>query len=120
MEVHVETYPLAPNVLGVALEGEIDLATVNPLKERLYALVDAHRNLILNLRGVAYIDSSGLAALLAVMKRVRESGGQLSVASPSGHVGKLLTLTGLDTAIDVHASEADALQQMQAALGASH
>ena len=67
-------------------------------------------NIVLNLRDVAYIDSSGIGDLVASATTLRNHGGDLKVVNPSMIVQKLLRLTRLDTVIDVKPDEASALE----------
>jgi anti-sigma B factor antagonist len=56
--------------------------------------------LVLDLRRVRFIDSSGLAALVAAWKRARRDGRRLIVVSSPGAVERLLTVTGLDRELE--------------------
>ncbi|HYO74407.1 MAG TPA: STAS domain-containing protein [Archangium sp.] len=57
--------------------------------------VSGARLVVLSLAQVSFIDSSGLAALISVLKRL-PAGGQLRLAHPNSSVLSLLTLTRLD------------------------
>lgn len=89
----------------VAVRGEIDLHTAPQLRERLVALVeDGASRVVVDLTEVGFMDSSGLGVLVGLLKRVRESGGQLAVVCGEGTVLKVLSITGLDQVIPVSAS----------------
>lgn len=55
------------------------------------------------------MDSTGLAVLVGGLKRVRENEGSLELVCTKNPVLKLLAITGLDKAIKVHESVADAV-----------
>jgi anti-sigma B factor antagonist len=57
--------------------------------------VGGERVVVVSLVHVTFIDSSGLAALISVLKRVA-AGGQLRLAHPNSAVRSLLTLTRLE------------------------
>jgi anti-anti-sigma factor len=80
----------------VAAAGEIDIHTCTELEETLVRLVDAGVSRItLDLADVAFIDSSGLRALVVGHKALEERGGALIVANPSTMAARLLEVTGL-------------------------
>jgi anti-sigma B factor antagonist len=82
----------------VAVVGEIDIHTCAELEEALVGLVDAGVSKItLDLSEVAFIDSSGLRALVVGHKALEERGGSLIVANPSAMAARLLEVTGLST-----------------------
>jgi anti-anti-sigma factor len=54
------------------------------------------RTVTLDLGSVAFIDSSGLRALVVGHKALEERGGALVVANPSPTAARLLEVTGLD------------------------
>jgi anti-sigma B factor antagonist len=64
----------APGI--VALEGEIDLHESPHIKEVLQPLIDQKsKRVLLDLSGVSYIDSSGLALFIEAMQRIQAYGG---------------------------------------------
>ena len=93
------------------VDGELDLYTAPTLRDRVLATVDGGRSrLIIDLDAVPFMDSSGLGAIVACLKRVRESGGDLALVTRGGSPpDKLLSLTGLDRAIPTFSSVDEAL-----------
>jgi len=69
-----------------------------------------HKNIVLNLRDVTYIDSSGIGELVGSVTTVRKLGGDLRVVNPNMKVQLLLRTCKMDTVIDVKPDEASALQ----------
>ena len=53
----------------VAVAGEVDIATVTRLRERLFELAASGRTLVVDLDQVSFIDSAGLAALVGAARR---------------------------------------------------
>lgn len=89
---------------GVILKasGEIDLDTSAFLKEQLHELIDAQKGVIvLDLSDVAFIDSSGLGALILSYRAAQERGIDLKVSSPRPQVLKVMQITGLDRVFDI-------------------
>ena len=74
------------------------------------------KNIVLNLKDVTYIDSSGIGELVACVTTLRNHGGDLKVVNPNLVVQKLLRMTRLDPlVIEVKPDEASALQAFAAA-----
>jgi len=69
-----------------------------------------HKNILLNLRDVSYMDSSGIGELVGSVTSVRKLGGDLKVVNPNMIVKKLLSTCRLDSVVDVRPDEASALQ----------
>ena len=80
----------------VALEGEIDLATV-PEAERLITEAEAGNpgRLVIDLSQVTFMDSSGLRVLLTAHRRAEEDGRSFALVKGSDTVNRLLEVTGL-------------------------
>jgi anti-sigma B factor antagonist len=84
----------------VHLEGTCDLASAPQLREKLTELrPPAVKDLIVDVSGLEFIDSTGLGLLLGAMRRLRESGGSLSIAGATGGVLRVLEITDLDKVI---------------------
>jgi anti-sigma B factor antagonist len=67
------------------------------------------RNVVVNLGGVAFMDSSGLSVLVAGMKGAREAGGEMAIACASEPILKIFAITGLDRLISIHPSVTEAV-----------
>ena len=82
----------------ITATGEVDIHTCAQLEEALLRLAeDGVVTVTLDLGAVAFIDSSGLRALVVGHKALEERGGALVVANPSSMAARLLEVTGLDT-----------------------
>ena len=80
----------------VRVMGELDLATAPQLREVLTDLAAlGGLQVTLDLRELAFIDSSGLSVLVTGLKRLREAGGDLALRSPNPATMKALEITGL-------------------------
>lgn len=87
------------------VKGEVDLDTAPALKGALAdAIKDGASNIVVNLEGVEFLDSSGLGVLIGGLKRCKEAGGMLALAGPRRPVRKVLTITGLDKVFPIHDS----------------
>src|SRR4029077_15522477 len=93
-----------------SLEGELDIATVPELRERLFRLLGPGvRLLIIDLSGVSFCDVAGLAVLIGTQRRATARGIIVRLAAPRPQVAKLRGITGLDHNFTICATLADAL-----------
>jgi anti-sigma B factor antagonist len=87
----------------VTVSGEIDLATQGQLRAQLNDLVVAGKvNLVLDLSGVTFVDSTGLGALIGTRRRVHAFHGSLALVIPDESVMKVFTITGLEKVFAIH------------------
>lgn len=69
----------------------------------------AQSNVILNLQGVDYIDSTGLGGLVISYTTLKKAGGALKIINVSKRNIELLVLTKLSTVFEVYDNEQDAI-----------
>lgn len=94
----------------VTVHGEIDVATSPALRERLIGLVnDGSAQLVLDLEAVDFLDSTGLGTIVSILKRTRSHGGDLRLVCTEARIRRLFEITGLDSAVPLHASLDDAI-----------
>jgi len=83
---------------------------VAALREAVRALAQAgHVNIILNLHGVDYIDSTGLGSLVVCFTSLQRAGGALKILNLSKRNIELLVLTKLSTVFEIFNDEQDAI-----------
>ena len=86
----------------VTLAGPLDYDTADSFKGQMCALINSGRIfLLLNFENVDFVCSTGLGALVSVLKKVRKAGGDVRLYNLSPKVVCLLELTGLLNAIPV-------------------
>ncbi|TDX51176.1 SpoIIAA-like anti-anti-sigma regulatory factor [Orenia marismortui] len=101
------------NSLIIRLEGEFDLHTADHFKEKLEEKInDTIRNIILNLDGIKFIDSSGLGAILGTYKRITKTGGSLAMVKVTPQVERIFELSGILKIIKIYSSEEEALDKI--------
>lgn len=71
------------------------------------AILDGTKNFVVDLSDVRYISSSGIGLLITMLTKMRNSGGELYLTSPSEHVRKLLIITKLNNIFTVYDSVGD-------------
>ena len=78
-------------------------------------LAKDHKNLLLNLADVTYIDSSGIGELVSAYTAISNQGGQLKLLNLTKRVHDLLQITKLYTVFDIHNDEATAISSFATA-----
>ncbi|GGO02152.1 STAS domain-containing protein [Microbispora bryophytorum] len=107
--------PVADHVLVVALDGALDYTNAERLRQDVEAaLGEEHRELVLDLSGMDFCDSTGIRILLSVRKLMQERDGAVTMASLNARLTRIFKLTGLTSAFTLAASLAEAV----AAVGA--
>jgi len=86
------------DVAIVRPHGELDLATVDTLRAALDGIETAPR-LVLDLRGLSFIDCPGLHLLVALHRRAQRDGFQLTLVPPAPPADRAIRLSGLDHAL---------------------
>jgi anti-anti-sigma factor len=95
--------PAAPKV--IALAGDLDVASVRDVAAELSEAVgDTSRDVVVDLRHVTFMDSTGLGALVQAQKRMRRQGRDLTLRLvPEGPVARMLEVSGMDQAFRIAA-----------------
>jgi anti-sigma B factor antagonist len=65
-------------------------------------LEDGQMNLLVDLRGVGFVDSSGLGALVRALTNSQKEGGQTKLLHAGPQVRRLLEMTKLDSVFEMH------------------
>ena len=76
-------------------------------------LKEGENQILLNLAGVAYIDSSGLGEIIASYNTLDKNGGQIKLLHLTQRVRELMTITKLLTVFDVYENESEALNSFK-------
>lgn len=97
-------------VAVIDLGGMLTGSYPSQLKDAVCRMVRAgETRLVINLRDVTYIDSSGLGLLVACYTRATRSDATIVLANPSPRIYELLLITNLISIFHVFDSEAEAI-----------
>jgi anti-sigma B factor antagonist len=104
----------------LALDGRIVLGEETvALREKVKSLLaEGKKNIVLDLKNVSMIDSSGLGALVAAHSSAKSGGAALRLCNLGSRTNELLQMTRLLTVFEVSDSEADAVRAMSKAASA--
>lgn len=92
------------NIIG--LQGRLDLTSASELKDASRGIIDRQNcKLILNMEAVDFINSSGLGALVSILKDVRSSKGELKLSNLAPYVKEIFDITQLSNIFDICENE---------------
>ena len=103
-------------IVLVEAAGEIDASTAPRLQRGLLStFAGGADRVVVDLSGVTYMDSSGVAAIIAGYAEATERAVRLAVVCGSGHAAKRLRVMGLDALLHPVESRQEALARVSAA-----
>lgn len=103
------------NVLIVRLRGELDHHTADVVRFKMEDAILRGRceHVVLNLKELKFMDSSGLGVILGRYKLVKSRGGKMVVCDAHPSVKRLFELSGLFKILSLHESERMALASLE-------
>ena len=94
----------------VAFEGNLDTNTSPEAEKKINELIDGgNQKLLVNFEQLNFIASSGLRVLLATVKKLKASGGDLRICSLNATVQEVFDISGFITILNVKSTEEEAL-----------
>lgn len=93
----------------IALKGDVDMARSPVARRLILDSIDANRPIVVELSGVGYMDSSGVASLVEGLQQAKKRKLSFALAGASTPVMNVLRLARLDRVFAIHATLADAL-----------
>ncbi len=94
----------------IAVGGEIDVYTAPKLREKLISLVESGSyQLIVDMEGVEFLDSTGLGVLVGGLKRVRAHDGWIDLVCTQSRILRIFRITGLNKVFSIYDSVAEAV-----------
>ena len=102
-----------PGYVIATVAGEIDIATVGQLRQRLVMLAECGQPVIADLEQVSFMDAAGLGALVGASRRAAANGASLRVVCSRRETRRLFRLTGLDRQVPLAHTLAEALHALQ-------
>ena len=96
-----ESYSSGRLVIG--LSGELDHHGAREAMRAIDGLIDEYlpRDAVLDMSGLTFMDSSGIALILKVERRMRENGGRAFVANPAKQPLRVIDASGIDRMIPI-------------------
>ena len=99
------------DVMILDLAGKLTIGDGDELlKDKINSVIhQGHRNLVLNLAEVPYVDSAGLGQMVATLHTVKRQGGTLKLLNLTKRIEDLLSITKLLTVFASYDNEREAL-----------
>lgn len=101
----------ADGITITEVEGEINITTSPELKKSFESI--RTNKVVIDMKNVGYIDSSGLATLVELLKKLKQKGGNLSLSQVSEKVKSLFEITKLDRLFSIYPSNEDAINSLK-------
>ena len=98
-------------VLVFQVNGEINISTSPDLKKQFEK--SPSKKIVVDLEKVNYIDSSGLATLVEILKKTKSQGGSLGLAGMSSKVKSLFEITKLDKLFLIFLNQDEAVSKVK-------
>ena len=119
MNFQISDTPVDDTTHVIELGGEIDLYTAPEFKERMVELIEQGKhNLVIDLSGATFIDSTTLGVLVGGVKRLRPAGGGMALVCTDSSISKIFEITGLDRVFPIHDSRDEAIAASPALMAA--
>lgn len=90
-------------------EGRLNMVAAPMFSKLITSIVEAgDTRIVVDLSSIAFIDSSGLGALISGLRTTRQAGGDLRIAAPTAQVESVLSLTNVNRILHAYPSAEDA------------
>ena len=98
------------DVAVIEVAGEVDVYTAPRLREALLELFySGHYDVVVDIRGVEFLDSTGLGVLVGGLKRVRQHDGSIQLVCTQERILKIFRITGLTKVFAIRETVEEAL-----------
>lgn len=108
MELKLESFD-AITIATVPVDA-LDGSNDGELKAQLFKLIESHKQIVLDLSQVQFIDSTGCGAMIAAVKQLRAQDGDLKLCCITKPVKALFRLIGLKTLFGIYSTREEALE----------
>jgi len=103
-------------VAVLSLSGRLDLANGNKLKDEIKTILDNGKTAIhLCMKDLEFVNSSGLGAMVSIMKEIRLRRGRLTLSDMVDYVHEVFDITQLSHIFEIFPTEEEALHSYQTA-----
>ncbi len=101
------------HITGLHFSGDISSASKDAVVGSYEALDKAsHRNILLDFKGVEYLNSSGIALVIQVLMEASKAGQRVAICGLTPHFTKVFTMVGITKYAALYPAEAEALAML--------
>ena len=113
VDVRVNVSQFGTDSYVIAVAGELDMYTVTPLREQLEEVLDGGgRNVLVDLTGVSFLESTTVGVLLDAARRLRSTSGHLVLVADDPRVLRVFGIAGLERVLRVESSLQEGVQEL--------
>jgi anti-anti-sigma factor len=106
MSIHIEK---VEDVERVGIQGDLDFHTITEVRSELAKLADRQpAKVLIDLKNVSYVDSSGLAAFIELFQKMKRYGGKMILSNLTPGVKKIFDVSRLDMILKIAKDEQEA------------
>lgn len=107
-------YEVVGNTLIVEFDGELDHHVAKNIRTEIDETINKQRvrNLILDLSGMEFMDSSGIGVIIGRYKHISKLGGKVAVINVTSQIDKIFNLAGMYSIVDKYGRKNEALNCM--------
>ena len=103
MNFDIKTDKLSDDAYVISLAGEVDLYTAPEFKQQLLEIIgQGGKQVIVDFSNTTFIDSTTLGVLVGGVKRLRPTGGSLSLVCTDQNITKIFEITGHDRVFPIN------------------
>jgi anti-sigma B factor antagonist len=114
MNFEIKTERLRDDAYVISLAGEVDLYTAPEFKQQLLDVVgEGGKDVVVDFTNTTFIDSTTLGVLVGGVKRLRPSGGHLSLVCSDRNITKIFEITGLDKVFPIYETRGEAVEKIE-------
>ena len=92
---------------------ELDASNAGELKRDIAPLLEAHTKLVIDLRRLRFVDSSGLGAFISCLRKLNAKGGDLKLCGMQKPVRAVFELVRMHRIFDIYATREEAVRAFQ-------
>jgi anti-sigma B factor antagonist len=111
--MRLDTEELEGGVTKVILDGRMDIAGAEAVDLKMNMLAGSKKFLLLDLRKVSFLGSTGARALFSVAQAVKSRGGKVVMFGPNELVEKVLKVFGMEAFVPIHHDFQNAIAALQ-------
>jgi anti-sigma B factor antagonist len=101
VQFNVSASKLGHQAFGLRIDGELDLFSASEVHDELVAITPEVRYVLVDLTGMTFMDSAGLAILLAGAKALADRNGKMLLVVGERSVLRVLEVTGLNAYFEI-------------------
>lgn len=87
--------------ITLVLTGEVDLASAPIVEDEMLRAEESEELIVLDLKHVSFMDSTGVRTVIAADKRLRERGATLRIVHVPSHVRRLFDMVGISAHLEI-------------------